>query len=347
MDKKQPPKGQGAQQNEINRFDRYHYSPEDEPVPREKTTFTEVFPKTIVNTVKSTDLPMDYSLNPYQGCEHGCSYCYARPTHEYLGYSAGLDFERKIMVKSSAPALLEKFFRKKGYAPSPIILSGNTDPYQPIERKLEITRKLLTLFRDYRHPVSIITKNALILRDLDILAPLAEQNLVQVNLSLPTINEDLRKVMEPRTSTVEQKLKTIEKLSEAGIPVKILCAPVIPGLNAEEGLLLYKTAAEKGAMDARHLLIRLNDTVQPIFTRWLEAHFPDRAEKVLNQIRALHGGHLGEKKAFLRYKGQGPIAELIHTTYRLARKKYFGKATIPELSTQHFTGSKSQQLRLF
>lgn len=200
-------KGQGAVRNEINRFDRYTFEPDEEDVEHAKTTFTEVFPKTIVNLVKSPDLSMEYSMNPYQGCEHGCSYCFARPTHEYWGYSAGVDFERKIMVKSSAPQLLEKFFQKKNYVPRPIMLSGNTDCYQPIERKLEITRKILQVCLDYRHPVGIITKNALVLRDLDILKPLAEQDLVHVNLSIPTINENLRRVMEPRTSSVKNKLK--------------------------------------------------------------------------------------------------------------------------------------------
>lgn len=175
-----PVKGQGAQQNVHNRFDRYSFDSEEEDADLRKTNFTEVFPKTIVNQVKSPDLPMEYSLNPYQGCEHGCSYCFARPTHEYWGYSAGVDFERSIMFKKNAPELLEKFFKKRGYLPKPILVSGNTDCYQPVERKLEITRKLLQLFLDYRHPVNIITKNALVLRDIDILKPLAEQNLVSV-----------------------------------------------------------------------------------------------------------------------------------------------------------------------
>lgn len=340
-------KGQGAQRNVINRFDRYTFEPDDGEIDVQKTTFTEVFPKTIVNPVKSPDLSMEYSLNAYQGCEHGCSYCFARPTHEYWGFSAGVDFERKIMVKKNAPELLEKFFRKRGYTPKTIVMSGNTDPYQPVERKAEITRKLLKLFLDYRHPVSFITKNALILRDLDILVPLAEKNLVSVNLSIPTINEDLRKVMEPRTSSVKNKLKAVEVLSANGIPVNVMAAPVIPGLNSEEGLAIYKTVSELGALSAHHILIRLNDTVEPVFVQWINAHFPDRAQKVLNLIRSMRGGHLGEKRYFERYRGEGNVAEMIHHTFALARRKYFAGKHIRPLSTEHFTGTIEQQLKLF
>lgn len=340
-------KGQGAQRNVINRFDRYTYEPEEEDWETTKTTFTEVFPKTIVNPVKSPDISMEYSLNPYQGCEHGCSYCFARPTHEYWGFSAGVDFERKIMVKKNAPELLEKFFKKRGYVPKTIVMSGNTDPYQPVERQLEITRTLLKIFLDYRHPVSFITKNALILRDLDLLVPLAEKNLVSVSMSIPTINEDLRRVMEPRTSSVKNKLKAVEILSQNGIPVNVMAAPIIPGLNSEEGLNLYKTVAELGALSAHHILIRLNDTVEPVFVHWLNAHFPERSQKVLNLIRSMRGGNLGEKRYFERYKGDGNIAEMIHNTFALARRKYFTGKHIPPLATEHFTGSKSQQLKLF
>lgn len=345
----QPVKGQGAQRNELNKFHRYTFEPEEEDMEEgsAKTSFTEVFPKTIVNPVKSPDISMEYSLNAYQGCEHGCSYCFARPTHEYWGYSAGIDFERKIMVKKTAPQLLEKFFKKRGYVPKTIVMSGNTDPYQPAERRFEITRSLLELFLAYRHPVSFITKNALILRDLDLLKELAALNLVSVNFSLPTINEDLRKVMEPRTSTVKNKLKAIETLSSNGIPVKIMAAPVIPALNSEEALTLYKTARDMGAKNANHVLIRLNDTVEPVFVHWLNAHFPDRAQKVLNLIRSMRNGNLGEKRFHERYKGEGNIAELIHTTYRMAKRKYFSDTEVLPLSTGHFTGSREQQLKLF
>jgi len=340
-------KGQGAQRNVINRFDAYTYEPDDEDFETIKTSFTEVFPKSIVNQVKSKDLPMEYSMNPYQGCEHGCAYCFARPTHEFWGYSAGIDFERKIMVKKNAPELLEKFFQKRGYQPAPILLSGNTDCYQPAERQFEITRKLLQVCLDYRHPVSILTKNAMVLRDLDILKPMAEKNLVSVSLSIPTINEDLRRKMEPRTSSTNNKLKAIEILANHSIPVHVMVAPVIPGLNSDEPLNILKTVADAGAQSFGYTLVRLNDTGEPVFVKWLETAFPDRAQKVLNLIRSMRGGKLGEKRYFERQKGEGNIAEMIHTTFRIGRKKFFEGKEFPKLSVKDFTGSKDQQLRLF
>lgn len=340
-------KGQGAQRNVINHFDRYTFEPDEEDFEAVKTSFTEVFPKTIVNQVKSEDLPMEYSMNPYQGCEHGCSYCFARPTHEYWGYSAGIDFERKIMVKKNAPELLEKFFRKKGYKAAPILLSGNTDCYQPAERQFEITRKMLQVCLDYRHPVNILTKNALVLRDLDILKPLAEQNLVSVSISIPTINEDLRRKMEPRTSSSKNKLKAVEILSENHIPVNVMVAPIIPGLNSDEPLNILKAISEAGANSFGYTLVRLNDTVEPVFVRWIETCFPDRAQKVLNLIRSMRGGKLGEKRYFDRQKGDGNIAEMIHNTFKIGRRKFFEGKEFPKLSTEHFTGTKEQQLRLF
>ena len=347
MEEKNGIKGLGAQRNVMNRFDRFTFEPEEEDFEVSKTTFTEIFPKTIVNEVKSPDLRMDYSMNPYQGCEHGCAYCFARPTHEFWGYSAGIDFERKIMVKKNAPELLEKFFQKKNYQPRPIMLSGNTDCYQPIERQLEITRNLLKVCLDYRHPVGIITKNALVLRDLDLLKPMAEQDLVSVSLSIPTLNEELRRKMEPRTSSAKNKLKAIEVLSENGIPVNVMVAPVIPGLTSDESLNILKTVSEVGAKSFGYVLIRLNDTVEPVFVRWIETHYPDRAQKVLNLIRSMRGGKLGEKRYFQRYKGEGNIAELIHHTFALGKRKFFSDKGMPGLSTENFTGSKDQQLRLF
>lgn len=340
-------KGQGAQRNEINRFDRYTFEPEEEDFQKTKTVFTEVFPKTIVNEVKSPDLMMEYSLNPYQGCEHGCSYCFARPTHEFWGYSAGTDFERKIMVKKNAPELLEKFFQKRNYVPKTITLSGNTDCYQPAEREFEITRKLLKLCLDYRHPVSILTKNALVLRDLDIIKPLSEQNLVSVSFSIPTVNEEIRRKMEPRTSSVKNKLKAIEILTEHKIPVGVMVAPVIPGLTSDESLKILKTVSEAGAQKFGYVLVRLNDTVEPVFINWINANFPDRAEKVLNLIRSMRGGKLGEKRFHERYKGEGNIAEMIHDTFALGKRKFFANKEFTPLSTENFTGSKVQQLKLF
>ena len=340
-------KGQGAQRNVKNRFEQYSYEPEDWEIEKTNTQIIEVFPKTIVNVVKSPDLPMEYSLNPYQGCEHGCSYCYARPTHEYWGFSAGIDFERKIMVKKNAPELLEKFFRKRNYIPKTIMLSGNTDCYQPIERELKITRKILEVCLAYRHPVSILSKNALVLRDLDLFIKMNELNLISVALSIPTMNEDLRRKMEPRTSSAIKKLEALKILKENNIPTGAMIAPIIPGLNSDETLKIIKKISETGADWFGYTLIRLNDTVEPVFLKWLETSFPDRKDKVISLIKQMRGGKLGEKRYFERYKGEGSIAEMIHNTIEIGRNKYFRDRKMVELSAAHFSGSKTQQLKLF
>ena len=340
-------KGQGAQRNVKNRFEQYSYEPEDWEIEKTNTQIIEVFPKTIVNAVKSPDLPMEYSLNPYQGCEHGCSYCYARPTHEYWGFAAGIDFERKIMVKKNAPELLEKFFRKRNYFPKTIMLSGNTDCYQPIERELKITRKILEVCLAYRHPVSILSKNALVLRDLDLFIKMNELNLISVALSIPTMNEDLRRKMEPRTSSAIKKLEALKILKENNIPTGAMIAPIIPGLNSDETLKIIKKISETGADWFGYTLIRLNDTVEPVFVKWLETSFPDRKDKVISLIKQMRGGKLGEKRYFERYKGEGSIAEMIHNTIEIGRNKYFRDRKMVELSAAHFSGSKTQQLKLF
>lgn len=349
--KKDTIKGQGAVYNIHNHFEKNRYEQsiyqDDYEEDIAKTQIIEVFPKTIVNPVKSPDLSMAYSMNPYQGCEHGCAYCFARPTHEYWGYSAGVDFERVILAKKNAPDLLRKFFEKRGYKPEPILLSGNTDCYQPVERKMQITRKLLEVFLEYRHPVHILTKNALVTRDIDVLTRLADKNLTSVSLSIPTINENLRRQLEPRTSSAINKLKAIETLSANGIPVHIMVAPMIPGLNTMEILPIVKTIAEKGATDFGYTLVRLNDAVEPVFKSWLQEHYPDRTDKVLHQIASMHGGKLGEKSVAKRKKGEGNIAEMIHTTFKVARQKYFADKEIPKLTTELFDGTKGEQLRLF
>ncbi len=349
--KKEFIKGQGAVENIHNRFfkNRYETSIYQDDYEEElaKTQILEVFPKTIVNKIKGNSLPFLYSVNPYHGCEHGCAYCYARPTHQYWGYSAGVDFERIILVKKNAPELLEQFFLKRGYQASTIQLSGNTDCYQPLERKLEITRKILQLCLDYRHPVSIITKNALILRDLDILKQLAVKNLVNVSLSIPTINEDLRRVLEPRTSSVKTKLKALQTLSQNNIPTHVMVAPIIPGLNSMEILPILKTISENGSHSFGYTLVGLNDEVEPVFKDWLETHYPDRKEKVLNQIASLHKGNLTEKNIAKRNTGNGNFADMIHKTFEIGRKKFFSQSKFPALATDLFDGTKGEQLRLF
>lgn len=347
-------KGQGAPKNVHNHFEKNLYDKDfyhdefecDES--QTKTTFLEVFPKTILNQVKSKDIHFELSMNPYQGCEHGCAYCYARPTHEYWGYSAGIDFERKIMVKKNAAQLLEKTFQKKNYQARPIMLSGNTDCYQPIERKFQITRKILQVCLDYRHPVSVITKNALILRDLDILKALSERNLAHVAISIPTTDEKLRKFLEPRTSSVNNKLKTMETLVQNGIPTTAMIAPIIPGLNSDEILKNIKTVSELGVNSVGYTLVRLNDTVENVFTDWIYTHYPDRAQKVLNQIKSMHGGNLGEKSSQKRNVGQGNIAELIHNQFVIGKRKYLQSSSERKpLDIHQFNGSRSEQLSLF
>ncbi|MCA1762904.1 MAG: PA0069 family radical SAM protein, partial [Flavobacteriales bacterium] len=273
--------GRGSTTNPHNRFFQDEYTREHEEgidLPPEgdagSTSFLDVFPKTIVNPVKSPDVGMNYSLNPYQGCEHGCVYCYARNSHQYWGYSAGVDFERRIMVKRNAAELLIKQLDNKNWKPLPISLSGNTDCYQPIERKLKITRSLLDVFRQYRHPVGIITKNSLITRDLDILRELASDNLVKVYLSITTLNEELRRKMEPRTATIAQRLNTLEKLSAGGIPVGVMMAPIIPGLNSHEILPLVKTVSERGALKVGYTMVRLNGQIAKIFESWIRDMYP-------------------------------------------------------------------------
>ena len=345
---KKAEKGRGAQINVKNKFLALNYeddyfSFDEEP---ERTTYTAVFPKTILNEVKSPDLPMDYSMNPYQGCEHGCVYCYARVTHEYWGYGAGLDFERKIMVKPEAPDLLRKKFNSKTWKPAPVMLSGNTDCYQPIEREMKITRNLLKVFREFGNPVGILTKNALIERDLDILKELNRDGLVKVAMSITTLDEELRRVLEPRTSTSIRKLKAIERMSEAGIPVQIIIGPVIPALNAHEIPEIIKMSAEAGAQWAGYTMIRLNGPVATIFEDWLARHFPERSDKVLHQIMEINGGKLGMPGGTGRIRSSGNIAELIRQLMDVNRKRFMGKKEDPPFNLNAFC-RPGQQLPLF
>lgn len=273
-------KGRGSQIKTGNRFIKrelvsLHIEGLDEPL--QESPLTQIFhenPKKIVNKVDSPDLGMMYSMNPYQGCEHGCIYCYARNTHEYYGFSAGLDFESKIIVKKNAARLLKQQLLQNNWNAVPIMLSGNTDCYQPQEKRFEITRQMLKVMVQYRHPVGIISKNSLVLRDLDLLKDLAADNLVHVMISITTLNEDLRRVMEPRTASSIKRLKTIEELSLAGVPVGIMNAPIIPGLNHHEMPQIIKAAAEHGALTAGMTIVRLNGSVGPIFEDWLRKNFP-------------------------------------------------------------------------
>lgn len=335
-------KGRGAQLQSGNRFLEQrivaeHVEGIDEPLLLSPKTEVRIeHTKSIVNPITSPDIGLSFSLNPYQGCEHGCIYCYARNSHEYYGYTAGLDFETKLMAKPDAPKLLEKKLLSKSWKVTPISLSGNTDCYQPLEKEMKITRELLKVFVRYRHPVGLITKNSLILRDLDLLQDLATENLVQVYLSITTLNEDLRRKMEPRTASAAKRLQTLEALSKAGIPVAIMNAPIIPGLNHHEIPSILKAAADHGASGAGMTVVRLNGKLEEIFTDWLQKNFPDRFQKVMHQIAELHGGKVQDNKFGRRMKGEGVFAESIHQLFRQSRKKYFQDRSMPEFNLKAF-----------
>ena len=357
MDPDSTIKGRGAQINISNRFfelsheirdDFLEYcAKEGEVADKNKTLFLDVFPKTIVNKVTSPDVGMGYSMNMYQGCEHGCIYCYARNTHEFWGYSPGLDFERRILVKKEAPLLFEKFIKRKSWEAHPIVMSGNTDCYQPAEKRYEITRKCLEVFLKYRHPVGIITKNALILRDLDLLKALAKDNLVAVNISITSLSEDTRRVLEPRTATIKKRLETVKNLSEHGIPVNVMMAPIIPSINSHEVLALAKKVSEMGALSMGHTIVRLNGVIGEIFTDWIKKTMPDRADKVLHQIESCHGGNLNDSRIGTRMRGEGEIAKQINDMVKLAKLKYFKNKSMPKLNTSLHEQFKDGQLKLF
>jgi DNA repair photolyase len=344
-------KGRGAQIKTSNKFLKGQYVTEhieglDEPL--YSAPETQIFyetPKKIVNKVTSPDLNMMYSMNPYQGCEHGCIYCYARNTHEFWGFSAGLDFESKIIVKQNAPQLLEKFLLHPDWQPVPISVSGNTDCYQPLERKFEITRRILKVFAQYRHPLGMITKNSLILRDIDILSDLAKDNLVHVYISITTLNEELRRLMEPRTASGVKRLKTVEALAKAGIPVGVMNAPVIPGLNHHEIPDILKAASDHGALGVGMTVVRLNGSIGKIFEDWLRKNFPDRFDKVWNQICTMHGGNVNDSQFGRRMSGEGNYAEAIHQLFRVSKKKYFGNRSLPPIDLTKFR--KGGNLSLF
>jgi DNA repair photolyase len=325
-------KGRGAQRNTPNRFfELSHEMREDfleycaiegEEADKNKTQYLEVFPKTIVNKVSSPDVGMLYSMNAYQGCEHGCIYCYARNTHEFWGYSAGLDFESKLIAKPNAPQLLAKTFDKKTWKPAVVSLSGNTDCYQPIERKYKLTRGLLEVCLQYKNPVGIITKNQLVLRDLDLLKELAKHQLVQVYVTITSLDENIRQKLEPRTTTYQNRLKVIKELTAAGIPCGVMVAPIIPGLTNYGIAEVIKAAGEAGAFTAGYTLLRLNGQVGTIFTDWVHKAFPDAAAKILKQVASSHGGNVNDSRFGTRMKGEGKIAESIRSLFLTSRKKY-------------------------
>lgn len=346
-------KGRGAQFNPKNRFLKGEYLREhaeaidDWEKEKINTEYIVDDSKTLVNKVTSPDVGMMYSANPYQGCEHGCIYCYARNSHEYWGYSAGVDFESRIVVKKNAPALLRKFFENKNWEPATISLSGNTDCYQPIERKMKITRALLEICLEYRNPVGVLTKNALVLRDLDIIQELAKLNLVHVFTSITSLDEKLRQVLEPRTASYKSRLKVVEAMASAGVPTGIMNAPLIPGLNDMHMHDVLKAAADAGARWAGYTVVRLNGAIGDIFKDWLFKAFPDRADKVWHQICECHGGNVNDSRWGNRIVGDGKFAELIRDQFKLYCRKYGLNETSMDLNTTAFRRMKNRQMTLF
>jgi DNA repair photolyase len=342
-------KGRGASFNPPNRFEPMRIEPLDEFRDDEPAVPTELFidsTREILARNDSPDVPFTFSINPYRGCEHGCIYCYARPSHEYLGFSAGIDFESKILVKPEAPQLLEQAFQRKSWKPQVIAFSGNTDAYQPIERKLELTRRCLEVFLKYRNPVGLITKNLLITRDLDILRQLAKLNLVHVHLSITTLDPGLARIMEPRASAPAKRLEAVETLAANRIPVGVNAAPLIPGLTDEELPSILRESAARGALTAAYILVRLPGAVEPLFLDWLKRELPERAPKVLGRLRDMRDGKLSDSRFGTRMRGEGKLAESLRTLFNLSCRKYGLNQTRVELSTHHFTRGSAAQLPL-
>ncbi len=331
-------RGRGAVTNPTGRYERYRYEevPEDEAREKVETIVTPDSTRSILAKNDSPDVPFDVSINPYRGCEHGCIYCFARPTHAYLGLSPGLDFETRIFSKPKAAELLREELAKKGYVCQAIALGANTDPYQPVERELGITRSILEVLSEHEHPVSIVTKSQLVLRDRDLLAPMAEKNLASVFVSITTLDPELARKMEPRASTPEKRLETLRGLSEAGIPCGVLASPMIPALNDSELERILKEASLAGAETAGYVLLRLPLELKDLFSQWLEAHYPTKAKHVEALVRETRGGELYQAEFGTRMRGTGAYAELLEKRFRAARSKYGLDRPRPPLDTSRF-----------
>jgi DNA repair photolyase len=317
----------------------------DDPAPR--TMFYRDRSRSALSANDSPDIAFDASVNPYRGCEHGCAYCYARPTHEYLGLSAGLDFETKIFVKEDAPLLLRRELAKAAWTPKVVALSGVTDCYQPAERRLRITRACLEVLAEFRNPALVVTKNELVARDADVLADLARARAAAVFLSVTTLDAALAGALEPRASAPARRLAAIAALARAGVPVGVMVAPVVPGLTDHELPAIVRAAADAGATFAGYTVLRLPHGVKELFTDWLERHQPGRAEKVLNRVRDLRDGKLNDARFFSRFRGEGPFAEQIRILYDVACKKAGLSGARPVLSTAAFRHAGGAQLALF
>jgi len=319
-------KGRGAVSNATGRFERHARFHIDDGwqracetmAPKLRTTVTDERPKAVITRNNSPDVPFDRSLNAYRGCEHGCVYCFARPTHAYQGLSAGLDFESRLFAKPDAAKILEAQLRKPGYRPGTLAMGTNTDPYQPIERQREITRSVLEILDAFNHPTAIVTKSDLILRDLDILAPMAERGLVSVGISITTLDRALARRMEPRAATPTKRLKAVEALANAGVPVSVMVAPVVPAINDHEIENILAAAAGAGAAGADYILLRLPGEVKELFSEWLAAHYPERASKALAQIAGHHGGRLYDSTWGRRMRGDGAYAAMLAKRFAIA-----------------------------
>ena len=350
-----PVRGRGASWSPANRFEKLHVDltdidsvdvdPATDEQPRRPTQYFRDGTKSIITRNNSPDVGFETSLNPYRGCEHGCIYCYARPTHEYLGFSAGLDFESKIMVKTNAPELLRAELESPRWQPQTLVMSGVTDPYQPIERKVCITRGCLEVLAKFRNPVAIITKNRLVTRDIDVLRELAACNAVAVNISVTSLNSSLQRILEPRTTSPRGRLDAIRQLRGANIPVGVMVAPIIPGLTDHEIPKILEACVKAGAQFAGYTIIRLPWAVAPLFEHWLEEHFPDRKEKVLGRIRDMRGSRLNNSQWHTRMTGEGIFAEQIASLFRVSCR-HAGIGERPTLSTASFQ-RKKEQLKLF
>ncbi len=343
-------KGRGATENPANRFEKMEYIPIEvvtEPGSVSKTVFYKDNSRTIISYNDSPDVGFETSINPYRGCEHGCIYCYARPTHEYLGLSAGLDFETKIFVKEDAPELLRRELSSPKWQPKPIAISGVTDPYQPAESHFRLTRACLKVLSEFRNPVGIVTKNYLVTRDIDILKELAKHRAAMVAISITTIDPKLARVMEPRASQPDLRLKAIQKLSENGIPVTVLIAPVIPGLTDHEIPRIVEKAVDAGAQKAGYIMLRLPYGVADLFQRWLEQHLPDKKSKILNRIREMRGGKLYSPVFHERMHGEGVFADQVDKLFEISCRKTGITGNKIRLSNEAFRRPDAGQVKLF
>ena len=342
--------GRGSAENPPNRFEHTVYERDvewnepDDPAP--KTQFYRDASASIITRNDSPDVGFDASINPYRGCEHGCIYCYARPYHEYLGFSAGLNFETKIVVKENAPELLRRELSSPKWRPQPLAMSGVTDPYQPIERKLQLTRQCLQVLVEFRNPIAIITKNLLVTRDIDLLADLARDNAAAVFLSITTLDADLARIMEPRTAQPAARLRAIKELTNAGVPVGVMVAPVIPGLTDHELPTIVKAAAQAGARFAGMVPVRLPYAVADLFQQWLERHLPERKDKVLAQIRAIRNGKLNDSDFGSRMTGRGVFARQMAKMFAVACRRAGFPEHGPQLSTVAFRRPSGMQMEL-